>query len=57
VITRILAQESPNSELQLKRYGQKNFGGQNWKSGNIQGYIWKYKMLEGLLYKKIGAKM
>jgi hypothetical protein len=57
VITRILAQESPNSELQLKRYGRKNFGGQNWKYGNIQGYIWKYKMLEGLLYKKIGAKM
>jgi hypothetical protein len=25
--------------------------------GKTQGYIWKYMMLEGLMYKKMGARM
>jgi hypothetical protein len=57
VILRILAQESPDSELRLKRYGRKKFRGQNWNFGSLQVYIGEYRMCGGLLCKKwIGAK-
>jgi hypothetical protein len=37
MILRILAQESPNSELRLEIYEGLKFGGKNWKFGNILG--------------------
>jgi hypothetical protein len=55
VILRILAQESPDLELRLKRYEGKKLGGQIWKFGKVLGYIWKYRVCGGLLYKKIGV--
>jgi hypothetical protein len=53
VIPRILAQESLDSELRLKRYGRKKFGGLKYEFERFQGYIWKYRMCGGLLCKKI----
>jgi hypothetical protein len=35
VILRILAQESPDSELQLKRYEEKKFEGQKYEFENF----------------------
>jgi hypothetical protein len=35
MILRILAQESPNLELRLKRYGQKKFGGLKLEFGKL----------------------
>jgi hypothetical protein len=56
VILRILDQESPDSELRLKRYEEKKFGGQDWNFENILGHIWKYRMCGGIMCKKIGLK-
>jgi hypothetical protein len=41
----------------LKRYEGKKFGGRNWNFGKHVGYIWNYRMLEGLLCKKIGIQL
>jgi hypothetical protein len=57
VILRMLAQESPDSELQLKRYEGKKFEGQNWNFGRLQGYIGEYRMCGGLLCKKDRGKI
>jgi hypothetical protein len=57
VILRILAQESPDSEIRLERYERKKFGEQNWNFGSLQGYIGEYRMCEGLLCKKERGKM
>jgi hypothetical protein len=35
VILKILVQESPDSELRLKRYGQKNFGELKYEFGKF----------------------
>jgi hypothetical protein len=42
VILRILPQESPKSELQLRRYGKKNFRDLFVISGKWLGLIWNY---------------
>jgi hypothetical protein len=53
----MLAQESPDSELRLKRYEGKKFEGQNWNFGRLQGYIGEYRMCGGLLCKKDRGKI
>jgi hypothetical protein len=45
VILRILAQESPESELRLKRNGGLKFGGQNWNFDKLRGL---FVRLQGL---------
>jgi hypothetical protein len=57
VILRILAQESPDSELQLERYERKKFRKQNWNFGSLQGYIGEYRICGGLLYKRDTGKI
>jgi hypothetical protein len=52
VILRILAQESPGSELRLEKYEQKKFREQNKNFGSLQGYIGEYRMCGGLICKK-----
>jgi hypothetical protein len=42
VIMRILAQESPKSELRLQRYGKKNFSDLFVISNKWLGLIWNY---------------
>jgi hypothetical protein len=42
VIMRILAQESPKSELRLQRYGKKNFSDLFVISDKWLGLIWNY---------------
>jgi hypothetical protein len=42
VILRILAQESPDSKLWLKRYGEKKFGGQDWNFGSSMGLFVRF---------------
>jgi hypothetical protein len=42
VIMRILAQESPKSELRLQRYGKKNFSDLFVISVKWLGLIWNY---------------
>jgi hypothetical protein len=46
VILRILAQESPDSELRLKRYEGSNFRGWNWNFGRLNGIFVKIECLE-----------
>jgi hypothetical protein len=41
VILRILAQESPDSKLQLKRYGRKKLWRPNLDFGRLYGLLWK----------------
>jgi hypothetical protein len=42
MILRTLAQESPNLELRLKRYGRKKFGGLKLEFGKLYGFIWNF---------------
>jgi hypothetical protein len=42
VILRILAQESPKSELRLQRYGEKSFSDLFIISKKWIGFIWNY---------------
>jgi hypothetical protein len=62
---RILAQESPGSELRLKRYGGRKFGGLKYEFRKLWGFICKIlgalvksicklKKMEGLNYKTGG---
>jgi hypothetical protein len=39
VILRILAQESPDSEFRLKRYGRKKFWGLNMNLEGVGAYL------------------
>jgi hypothetical protein len=52
VILRILALESPNSELRLKIYGRKKFIGQKLEFGKLQGIFVKIQCLEGIGVKR-----
>jgi hypothetical protein len=57
VILIILAQESPDSELRLKRYGEKNFRGKIVTLEWFRGLICEYRMFGELLCTKIGVRM
>jgi hypothetical protein len=41
MILRILAQQSPDSEVWLKRHGRLKFRGLKYEFGKDQGFIWK----------------
>jgi hypothetical protein len=53
---RSVAQESPDSELWLKRYGGKKFRGLNQNFGKIHWHIWKYRKFGGILCKFGGPR-
>jgi hypothetical protein len=57
MILRIFVQESPDSELRLKRYEGKKFRGRNWNFGELLQYISKHGMLEGLMCKVSGNRI
>jgi hypothetical protein len=50
----ILEQELPESELWLKRYGEKSFTDLFVFSGKWLGLIWKYIQNPGVLFRKFG---
>jgi hypothetical protein len=45
MILRILAQESPDSELRLKRYGEKKLSGLNMNLGRFEGLFQRFQGL------------
>jgi hypothetical protein len=55
MIQRILAQESPDSELRLKMIWKKEVHRQKFEFWKVQGHIWKYIMYGRLKCKKIGV--
>jgi hypothetical protein len=47
-----LAQESPDLELQLKRYEELKFGGQNWNLERFRGIFGNVECWEGTGVKR-----